>query len=203
MKRHIAMVMTVLSVGLTTGCVGGGENVDRVGQHEIWEGYLYWRSLTFTFSNGKSFATVYLFKSPVGNFAVGKEYWYVNLDSLTYLGSKSLSVTTYDSPNPAAPSDPNYANQQSFILTQTSNWGSSWTSDPLSGGNLYTASNGQALRITQGTSPARLTSLAWYQVLPINSTPSNITPASTFDVGGSSVAVPSGNVGYDILEAVP
>ena len=203
-NRIVALAMTCL-----VGCSGGPEDdqpsasVAQLEQPQIDTGTLQWRLVTFRFQDWARtpFAAVFLFNKDTGKYLQGHEYWFVNTASLSLLGTSGLSVNTTTSSSPTPPSDPGYANEQSFELAASTKWGSGWTTDPLTGGKLYTASSGQALRVTQGQN--KVTSIAWYQVIPTSEKPKQLTPSPSFSVGGWSVPVPTGSVGFDISQTVP
>jgi hypothetical protein len=205
MKRSNLMLLAVCAMNLIAlpACYDGLAQSDTIVQREIDPGDHAYRSVVLTFQDGRNtpFATIYLFDKALGSFSTSNEYWYVNPASLSLLGSKPLLATTTDYDTTTAPSDPKYTNEQSFTLPVASNWGSGWTTDPLSGGSLYTTSGGLGLRVTSATNPTRVTSIAWYQVIPSGNTPVNLTPSGTFNVAGFSVTVPSGDLGYDISES--
>jgi hypothetical protein len=160
-----------------------------------------WRQVVLTFADSTPFATVYVFNQPLGHFVPGREYWYVNLSSLGELGNQGLNIAVTDEISRSPPPDPGYSSEQRFVLNENASWGSGWTTDPLSGGSLYTGydanGNPQGLRIHAGT---EVSSITWYQVLASGS-PSNITPGTTFSTAVGSMNVPPGTTGYDINQS--
>jgi hypothetical protein len=165
-------------------------------------GEFNYRSIVLSFPDGEPAATVFVFNTAVGNFVTGKEYWYVNVDALGSLGSQALTISVTDSSSINAPSEPSYLPEQKFTQVQSPGWGTSWTSDPVSGGDLYSGPNNTAVRFVLSTgSPALVSRVVWYQVLSTG-TPANIDPSGTWSVSlGGSVIVPSGSVGYDVNQS--
>jgi hypothetical protein len=170
----------------------------RVKTAQIDPGSTVWRQVVLNFADSTAFATVYVFNQPLGHFVPGREYWYVNLGSLGDLGNQALSISVTDQISRSAPPDPGYASEQRFILNENASWGAGWTSDPVSGGSLYTGfdanGNPQGLRVHAGT---KVSSIAWYQVLASGS-PVNITPGTSFSTAEGSMSVPPGCTGYDV-----
>src|SRR5262249_16690263 len=148
-------------------------------------------------------ATLYVFSQAIGTFQVGKEYWYVNRNAVSTIGSADLSITITDHDNSETPQDPGYGSEQKFALAENVSWGSGWTTDPVSGGSLYTGAdpngNPQGLRLFTAGVSGRITRIVWYQALTSGS-PANITPGGTFSVGSGAFGVPSGETGYDISQ---
>jgi hypothetical protein len=173
----------------------------RVKTAQLDPGLTVWRKVGLTFADGTAFATVYVFNQTLGHFVAGREYWYFNLDSLGELGNQALTITVTDETSRSAPPDPGYVNEQPHILPENVPWGTGWTTDPVSGGSLYTGfdanGNPQGLRIHAGT---KVTSVAWYQVLASGS-PSNITPGTSFSTAPGSMSVPPGCLGYDVNQS--
>ncbi len=190
------------------GCGGMAEAPDgKLGAAalpQIDSGTDVWREITLTFADGTPMAAVFIFNDAIGTYQTGWEYWYVNRDSLTELGS-ALDIAYSDHGRTTMPSPPTYTHRQTFQVVQdpTGGWGTEWTTDPLSGGTLYNGSDptGTAdfyLRLFKSSaSPPVLTEVAWYQILPCIKSPSNITPDGTFSAA-TSVTVPAEHGGYDI-----
>jgi hypothetical protein len=139
-------------------------------------------------------------------FSPGTEYWYVNLSSLSLFGSYRLYAASTDYGSTPAPTSPGYASQQAFQLAEnpSGGWGSGWTTDPVSGGFLYSAwaVPGVYLRVTiaYGSLSNTVGNITWYQVLSSGS-PANLAPGGNFSVSSGSVPVGSGYTGYDISQA--
>ncbi len=160
------------------------------------------RIITMTFPDGSPLATIYMLNVALGGYETGREYWFVNNGTIAgKLGADALTVSIVDS-NTTTPSDPGYSPEQRFSQPQspTGGWGSGWTTDPISGGDLYAGPNNTYLRLVVSTgSPAVITRVVWYQVLSGGS-PANINPAGSWSVGTGSVPVPSGSTGYSIAQ---
>jgi hypothetical protein len=193
-----------------TGCApvdatDGEEQVDEAQQAQIDPGLRVWRQMTLNFADPSStaFATVYVFNSALGPYQTGTEYWHVNLDSVDLIGRYPLDIVSTDQRDRVAPPDPGYPSEQGFSLPEfpESGWGPWWSSDPVSGGSLYSGPNRISLRLTASTSPASLERVTWYQVIASTATPYNLTPNGAFTLGASSVTVPSGYRGYDVSQA--
>ena len=169
---------------------------------QIDGGNTVWRSIVMTLSDGTALATVYIFNQAIGSFTTGKEYWYVNRNALSELGRYDLTISVTDHTTTTAPGDPGYTSEQKFAQAQSPGWGTGWTTDPLSGGDLYAGPSSYYLRIrtTTGTPPT-ITYVTWYQVRASGS-PANLDPAGSWTADGSgSVSVPSGSTGYDINQS--
>ncbi len=164
-----------------------------------------WRSIQMVCADtGAAIAQVHIYNEIIGSFQTGIEYWYVCRSNLSRLGSAGVNITVTDSNSRTGPSDPGYSPEQKFSQAQnpSGGWGTGWTTDPVSGGHLYTGPNGSYFRIKLSTdSPPIITYVAWYQVLSSGS-PANLDPTGSWTVNSSgSVSVPSGSTGYDINQS--
>jgi hypothetical protein len=166
-----------------------------------------WRGITFTFNdpNLTPFATVIMVNTTqFTGFSEGKEYWWVNLSSLNLFGSYALDCASVDHGSSPAPSAPKYSSTQAFTqdVNPSGGWGSGWTTDPVSGGYLFSswALPGVYLRVklSTGSGSPTVSNITWYQVLSSGS-PANLTPAGHMPTA-SSVYVGSGYTGYDISQ---
>ena len=163
-------------------------------------------ALQFNDSNTTTFATVIIVNTTqFSGFTTDTEYWYVNLGSLSLLGSYSLNVYASTYGSSPAPVAPKYSGgMQAFTLAENPGWGSGWTTDPVSGGYLFSSWGlpGVYLRvgIAYGTHGDTVSQLTWYQVLSSGS-PSNISPSGHMPATSGSVSVSSGYTGYDISQA--
>lgn len=205
-----AMALFFVGASCFTGCApvdpaDGEEKIDELQQAQLDPGDRVWRKVTMTFANPATtpLATVYVFNQPLSGYQIGTEYWYVNLDSVNLVGQYSLNIVSADQPSSAVPPQPGYSSMQGFSLPEfpESGWGTWWSSDPVSGGSLYSGPNQISLRLTKTSSPASLDSVTWYQVLASTATAYNITPNGSFTLGASSVTVPSGYRGYNVSQA--
>lgn len=169
---------------------------------QIDSGNLNWRQINLVFNDSQStrLAVVYVFNQAMGSFSTGTEYWYVNEGAISLLGSHAIVISHTDSSGTTAPPDPSFSMEQRFTLAENVSWGSSWSSDPVSGGTLHSGPGGMYLRISKALIGSILTRVVWYQVLASGSSPANITPNGTFSVVSGSVTPPSGYVGYDISQ---
>jgi hypothetical protein len=164
------------------------------------------RTITLSYANGASLATIYIVNTTLGSFEPGWEYWYVNRTQLSNLGAVGgLSVSVSDSNTTSPPSDPGYSPEQKFKQAQSPSggWGSGWTTDPFGGaGYLYAGPTGaDYLRlITSGGSPPAVNWVIWYQVLSSGS-PSNFNPNGSWSTSSGSVPVPTGSLGYYIAQS--
>jgi hypothetical protein len=189
-----------------TGCVGaeaedGDEQVDDVQQAEINPEVRVWLKVLIHAQDlaNTPVATVYIFNQALGAYQTGTEYWFVNLNSISLLGTYGLSIVSTTSGTTTAPPDPAYASEQAFSLPNLSAWGTGWTTDPASGGSLYSGPSNKSLRLTTGVSG--LSSIRWYQVIASTATPHNLTVNGLFTLGATSVSVPSGYKGYSISQS--
>jgi hypothetical protein len=198
--RRISLALAVLvSIGVSA-CSSSPEGDGPLGaapQAQIPPGL----EVQMTFADGTALATVFTVSQAVGNYTPDHEYWYVNTGALGELGSSNLTITS--TTLTGSPSDPGYSSEQKFVLTENVSWGTGWTTDPRSGGNLYagTDANGDslALRMYTNSGGTKVTGIVWYQILSSGS-PANITPSGTFSTATGSVSVPSGDLGYDIAQ---
>ena len=205
-----AVALFFVGASCFTGCApadpaDGEEPIDEARQAQIDPGESVWREVTLTFSDPAStrLATVYVFNKKIGGYQDGTEYWYVNLDSLYMLGHYSLDIASTDQRATPVPPPPRYARAQGFSLPEfpESGWGTSWSSDPVSGGTLYTGPEQISLRLTATGYPASLDSVTWYQVTPRATPAYNITPSGKFTLGASSMTVPAGYGGYSVSQS--
>jgi hypothetical protein len=200
-------VLGVVAVLAAVGCIGSqepGEDVGTAALPQLDGGSKVWRNFTFTFDDPAStqLGQARVFNQEVGTFATGTEYWYVNDDSLPKLGRYGLTVSHTDEEGTSPPADPGYTNQQPFSWAENpvGGWGTGWTTDPISGGWVYSGPNHTYLRLAKSsTTPVVLNSIAWYQVLPSGTSPQNITPDTGYSVV-TQVIVNSGELGYDIRQ---
>jgi hypothetical protein len=205
MRTASLALAALVSIGASS-CGGTPEGDGPLGaarQAQIDPGDKVWRQIVLTFGDGTQLATIYVFNQALGSYTTGHEYWFVNKGSLGDLGTAGLSIAVTDETSMTAPPDPGYGSEQKFVLAENVSWGSGWTTDPRSGGSLYTGydANGDALALrlyTSGT-PAKLSAVVWYQILASGS-PANITPSGSFSTATGSVSVPSGETGYDIAQ---
>ena len=207
-----AMALFFVGASCFTGCApvepaDGEEQVDEAQQAQLDPGERVWRRVTLTFTDPvhTQLGTVYVFNQAIGGFQTGTEYWYVNLDGVSLIGQYSLKLVSADQRTTAVPPQPGYASMQGFSLPEfpTTGWGTWWSSDPVSGGSLYSGPDQVSLRLTKTSSPASLDSVTWYQVIASTATAYNITPSGNFTLGASSVTVPSGYRGYNVSQATP
>ncbi len=164
-----------------------------------------WRTIQMVCADdGAAIATVYVFNEIIGTYQPGIEYWYVARSNLTRIGSVGLVISVTDTDSRTAPSDPGYSPEQKFQQVQnpSGGWGAGWTTDPVSGGYLYSGPSNYNVRFKLSTStPPTVTYVTWYQVLASGS-PANIDPAGSWTVDSlGSVSVPSGSTGYDINQS--
>jgi hypothetical protein len=193
-----------------TGCapvdpMDAQEQVDEAQQPQLDPSQSVWSSVTLTFADPSTtqLATVYVFTQALGSYVTGKEYWFVNLNSVGLIGQYSLNMAFTGHDTTTAPAGPGYASEQAFELEEfpASRWGTSWSTDPFSRGSLYNGPGQISLRLTSTASPASLDSITWYQVIPSAASPYNIIPngAFTLDTSGA-VVVPSGYLGYNVSQ---
>ncbi len=177
------------------------EQVGDVQQAEIDPGVKVWMQMTMTLADPSNtpLATVYVFNRALGSYQTGTEYWFVNLNSMSLVGTYGISVVTTTSSSSTAPPDPAYASEQAFSLPNLSAWGTGWTTDPGSGGSLYSGPSQHSLRLTKGSTG--LTNIRWYQVIASTATPANLTVNGSFTLGASTVSVPMGYLGYSISQS--
>jgi hypothetical protein len=170
---------------------------------QIDSGTSIWRKVTLTFADPSvtPFATVYIFNVSLGGFTTGKEYWYINESSLSLLGRYNMSIVSADQSTSTAPPDPSYSSEQSFNLAESVTWNGPWTSDPVSGGSLYSGPNDVYLRLTKKVTGAGIGNITWYQMLPTGTSAANITPSGTF-APVSSVTIPGGDKGWDVSQSM-
>jgi hypothetical protein len=169
-----------------------------------------WRIYTLTFNDPYStpFATVIIVNTTqFSGYATGKEYWYINTDSVSLIGTHDFEVAYTDNGSSPAPAAPKYSVMQSFTLVESPGW-TSYTTDPAVDGYLYTWGEGIGatpiyyLRINFQTRTSNVGKLTWYQLLPSGSA-TNLSPSGTLtDTTDSAVTVPSGYTGYYISQTV-
>lgn len=205
MLNGTAMVLGLVGACCFTGCapVDGADEDGPVGdvqQAEIDPGVKVWDQMKMTFGDPANtpFATIYIFNRALGSYQTGTEYWFVNLNSVSLLGTYGLNMVSTASSSGTAPPDPAYSSEQAFSMPNLSAWGTGWTTDPASGGTLYSGPSQQALRLTTGSTG--VTNIRWYQVIASTATPHNLTVNGSFTLGASSVSVPSGYKGYSIAQ---
>jgi hypothetical protein len=175
---------------------------------EVDSGLDVWRQYTLTFndSNSTVFGTIIIVNSDIfTGFTIGTEYWYLNKGSFTLLGDYGLNITYADNGEGTTPQDPGYSSEQAFTITQdpSPGWGSGWTTDPVSGGYLFSGRSpaGSYLRVGFAGRTGDVGTITWYQVLASGS-PADYTPSGSWGTGSGSVSVPSGSTGYDICQTV-
>lgn len=189
-----------------TGCVGaeaedGDEQVGDAQQAEINPEVRVWLEVLIRAQDPANtpVATVYIFNQALGTYVTDTEYWFVNLNSISLLGTYGLDIASSAKTTTTAPPDPAYASEQAFSLANSRAWGTGWTTDPAGGfGTLYSGPSSQALRLTTGVSG--LLNIRWYQVIASTATPYNLTVNGLFNLGSTSVSVPSGYKGYSISQ---
>ncbi len=166
---------------------------------EVDPGIDNYRAIVMTLSDGTQLATVYIFNEDLGTYVTGKEYWFINRNALTNLGRYGMSISVTDSNSNTPPGDPGYTSEQAVAPSHLSNWGTGWTTNPYSTGQLFAGPSGFYLRIqTLATSPPLIDGVICMQVLA-SGTPADIDPAGSWTAEGeSSVSVPRGSTGYDI-----
>jgi len=186
------------SLSSPTAHHGAGAS-DKAVPLEVDPGNDNYRAIVMTLSDGTQLATVYIFNVDLGTYVTGKEYWFINRNALTNLGRYGMSISVIDSNSNTPPGDPGYTSEQAVAPSHLSNWGTGWTTDPYSTGQLFAGPSGDYLRIqTLATSPPLIDGVIWYQVLA-SGTPADIDPAGSWTAeGDSSVSVPRGSTGYDI-----
>jgi hypothetical protein len=208
---NAAMALFFVGASCFTGCApvdpaDGEEQIDEAQQPQVDPGEKVWRQITLTFADPATtpLATIYVFNKVLGGFQPGTEYWYVNLDGVRLIGHYSLDIVSSDQRTMAVPLEPRYTSAQRFSLPEfpEGGWGTGWSSDPVSGGSLYSGPDQVSLRLTTTSSPASLDSVTWYQVIA-STTAYNITPSGNFTLGASRVTVPSGYRGYNVSQATP
>lgn len=202
-RRTVLLAIAAISCG-TLGCAAATDDDERVGEAEQPQFDLSpqaWRKTTMTFvdSANTPFATVFVFTQAMYGYTTNTEYWFVNRNSLSELGSYALSMATTDYPSTVIPVDPGYANEQTFTQVQNVSWGTGWSTDPVSGGSLYAGPGNKWFRFK--TSGSNVSDVTVYQTLLVGSTPANITPSGTYSVAGSSVTPSRGYVGFSIEQA--
>jgi hypothetical protein len=200
-----AALLGLLGACCFTGCapVDPADEDGQVGeaqQAQVDPNVKVWSRVTMTLADPAStpFATVYVFNRALGAYQTGTEYWFVNLNSTSLLGRYALNMVQTDQTTTSPPPDPAYASEQSFSLPEFVSWGTGWTTDPGSGGSLYSGPSQHSLRLTTGSSG--LSNIRWYQVIASTATPHNLTVNGLFTVGATSVSVPSGYLGYSISQ---
>jgi hypothetical protein len=184
-----------------TGCApADDEDLGEAQQAEINPDVKVWFKMNINLADSTNtpVATMYIFNRPLGSYVTGTEYWFVNLSSLSSLGTYGLNITSTAQGTTAIPPDPYYASEQAFSLPNLSAWGTGWTTDPGSGGSLFSGPSQQSLRLTTGSTG--LTNIRWYQVIANTATPHNLTVNGSFTHSASSVSVPSGYLGYSISQ---
>jgi len=159
-------------------------------------GFLTFRKYTITLNAVPAvlLAEVFAIHTTTGSYTAGNEYWNVNRDALTSLGTAvTLAYTDYST---GTPSPTAFAHAQSFVEPIGLSWVNMGSTDPISGGTLY--KNGSVyVRMRKDTaSPPNLTYVTWYQVLS-RGVPANLSPTGSFSSTGS-VSVPVGSTGYYI-----
>lgn len=205
MTSGTAALLGLVGAFCFTGCAPvdptDDEELGEAQQPQIDPGERVWRRVTLTLTDSANtpVATVYIFNRPLGSYATGTEYWFVNLSSLSGLATYALNIASTVETTLTAPPDPAYSSEQAFSLPNLVSWGTGWTTDPGSGGTLFKGPNQQALRLTTGSTG--LTNIRWYQVIASAATPYNLTVNGSFTHDGSSVSVPSGYLGYSISQA--
>lgn len=150
-----------------------------------------WTSYHFEMGEDTLLDILVIGDEDVGDFSRNTEYWYVQSSPLAGLGEDRFDVrSTSDDGTP-----PSLSGDQEFTQPVYPTW-QSFTSDPVSGGELYSNDTGdQYLRILVDWD--EITRLTWYQTIS-NQSPTNIAPSGTFSPVGGSVTVPSGQYGYYI-----
>ena len=186
------------------GTEAAAENPPRAEPQQLDPDQSVWRKFTFDFNSDLHLATVYVFNQPLGSYQTGTEYWFVNKANVGKIGTRALTITATDESSTTAPPDPNYLSEQRFTLAENVSWGTGWTTDPVSGGSLYTGTDPErnfvGLRLfTSGTSVSHI---VWYELADGSGgcTVCNLTPAGTFSVTTGAVTPPAGTYGYDISQ---
>jgi predicted small secreted protein len=154
-------------------------------------GWHMWRLFDFTFGNSAHLADVLVIgEDDVGLYEAETEYWFVETANLQYLGDEALQVEYYDGDE----TPPSLSGEQEFTQPVHLTW-NSFTSDPVSTGNLY---SGEKSHLRIKTESGEITRLTWYQVLGSTETPENVTPDGVFEVNSGSMSVPTNKVGHYI-----
>lgn len=131
----------------------------------------------------------------VGGYQAHTEYWFVESSYLGELGQDNLIIeTTWGLTDPPEPSG-----DQEFTQPVAATW-THFSSDPVSGGYLYSGS-GQHLRI--GVSSGEIARLTWYQTIPAIDTPENLVLGGALEAVSGDVGVPSGEYGYYVDALIP
>jgi len=130
MLNGTAMVLGLVGACCFTGCApadAADEDgpVGDVQQAEIDPGLKVWDQMKMTFGDPANtpFATMYIFNRALGSYQTGTEYWFVNLNSVSLLGTYGLNMVSTASSSGTAPPDPAYSSEQSFSMPNLSAWG--------------------------------------------------------------------------------
>jgi hypothetical protein len=181
-----------------TGCnpiddpASSKEDVGSMRLPQIIEGKYGFVRYHLAFPENLTFADVIVVgRDAIGGYSANTEYWYVETSSLQYLGDEDLTVT-HDEDQEGTP--PSLSGDQEFTQPVHLTW-NSFSSDPVSVGNLYGGANCQ-LRIK--AEAGEVTRLTWYQTIDEETAPENVGPDGTFTAVSGSVSVPSGKDGYYI-----
>jgi hypothetical protein len=208
--RATALLVFAAASAALTACAsddGGGSpptpDPALLGPQQVDPGTSIWRKVVLSFDGGTPLATVYVFNQDLGTYVAGVEYWYVNQDAASLIGSGvSLEASAIDESGYRPPPDPRYFHEQRFRLDENASWGSGWNVDPVSGGSRYTGAdvNGNFVGLRLFTSGSSISRIVWYQEgSPTCSVcVTNITPNGTFTPGSGPVVPIAGYAGYDV-----
>lgn len=215
-----ATVAAILVAGSALAGCGTAEAGDELlaggpaeNPQEIDPGTKTWRQVTLVFdptspsAPGEPLATVYLFNVAVGSYRTGTEYWFVNEAAIPLLGTRNLTITTTDVARigRSVPPDPGYAQEQSFTLANETDWGTGWTTDPVSGGVLMEGAGTDGgiigLRLFSNGAQTSITRVVWYQGGSDSCTVCNLTPEGEMTVTAGAFVPPAGAYGYDISQS--
>lgn len=196
-SRLFGAVVGSSVIGLfLTGCsptdseARGDEDVGAAQHAQVDPGMLVGKHLELIFADHGLFAEVLVMNEDSGRFRAGTEYWYVQTSKLQYLGVEGFDLESTDIEEEA----PALSGDQYFEQPVSLTW-NSFTSDPVTTGELYTNSN---LHLRIGVDSGEISRLTWYQLIVSSQPPVNINPQGAFTVGSGSVTIPSSRVGYYI-----
>lgn len=199
MQRRTALLGAFVCASIfTPGCYapdeGAAEVVGEAAAPQLDPDGRAWRLFTLKLGGLPFARTLVIGDANVGNYTAATEYWYVNTQALSALGSQNL-VLSHVSGDSAPPQQ---SGTQSFALPRDVAW-KPFAGDPVSGGALYKKGN-VYLRITKNANG--LTRLTWYQILPSGAPADNIVPSGTFTPVAGKVPVPAGHTGFYIDQGI-
>jgi len=201
-RTTLATSLALIALGFMTGCNAVDDEmtdeqlgVGELAQVDLGRTASDWRLYTAEFANNQPFARILAVRNAVGSYSANTEYWYVNSGNSSYLGSQDLRFSFVEGTG----TPDQQSGSQEFSTPALQTW-QSFTSDPVSGGYLYDKNNIH-LRVAVDTN-GNITRLTWYQTIPSNQTPANVTPGGLFTVGSGDVSVPSGETGYAVDDSI-